>query len=262
MGKELSAKMIEYRKTVAVIEAAINKMPAALGKDPFPLEHSFAEGLYIRKIFIPKGFFVVGSYHPESFVSFIERGHMSILTEDGVKRVYGAQTQISPAGTKRFGFAHEDTVWVTVHSNPTNERDLEKLDAMITEADEFALPVDKFSETIEDARFDSKKFVALTETVFAHEKVGFWSDWNEEEQEAFESGDWERFSKARGYSAKEIEDLREWIRMKEFGSSLGFDPLVIVKDIIYGYALRNLMLDTRGEILQSSWLPSSKKVGV
>jgi len=259
---DLTDKQIAYRKTVAVIERAIKSMPASLGEDPFHLTHDFADGLYVRKIFIPAGFFIVGKYHQDSFVSFIECGDMSILTEDGVRRVTGAQSQISPAGTKRFGFSHADTVWVTVHANPTNERDIEKLEKMIHSEDDFALPINLFSDSIYDERFDSKKFVTLTEKVFAAEKIGFWSDWTEEQQKAFDSSDWELFSRLRGYSENEINDLRDWIHMKEFGENIGFNPLAIVRDIVYGYALRNVMMDTKGEIMRSSCIPSSKKGGI
>ena len=131
---------VEYRKAIAVIEAAMKNVEGSLGEDPFPLTHEFAEGLYIRKILIPAGHFLVGKLHPQSYVSFIESGDMSVLTEHGVSRVTGPCVQISPEGTKRFGYSHEDTVWYTVHSNPTNERDVEKLENIIHADDPFMIP--------------------------------------------------------------------------------------------------------------------------
>lgn len=250
MTKELSP----YRTMIASVERAIRVMPGALGADPFPLEHSFADGLYIRKITIPAGYFIVGKLHRDSYVSFVERGDMSILTENGVVRVYEPTTQISPSGTKRFGFSHEETVWVTVHNNPDNERDIEKLENMIHEDEGGEIPC-------ENIPFEVKKFRELTDSVFSKEKYGFYNDWTEEQKALFDSGDWEAFSRSRGYSDEEIEELREWIMQKEDAESRGIHILALVSDIISGYALRNIMQDTRGEILLSSKMPTIKKAG-
>ena len=37
----------------------------------------------------------------------------------------------APAGTKRISFTHEDSVWITVHENPTEERDTDELERML-----------------------------------------------------------------------------------------------------------------------------------
>jgi len=37
----------------------------------------------------------------------------------------------SPAGSKRASVALEDTIWITVHANPDNERDVDKLEARL-----------------------------------------------------------------------------------------------------------------------------------
>lgn len=260
MSTEITEKKDQYRKTVAVLEAAIKNMPAALGEDPFPLTHEFADGLYIRKITIPAGYFVVGKLHPESFVSFIESGDMSILTEDGIKRVSGPCTQISQRDTKRFGYSHTDTVWYTVHANPTNEQDIDKLDKMIHVDDPYVAQFKEIMpEEFEGIPFDAKRFRELTLAVFSHEKHGFWSDFSEEERASYMSGDWESFSRLRGYSDAEIEELREWLTMKEEAESRGINPLAVSRDIIIGYALRNIMQDTRNEIAMTSHIPTLAK---
>jgi hypothetical protein len=42
-------------------------------------------------------------------------------------------------GEQRSVFAHAPTIWRTVHANPTNERDLAKLEAMLIADDYEAL---------------------------------------------------------------------------------------------------------------------------
>lgn len=52
------------------------------------------------------------------------------MTEQGgVERLTGTCTMVSPPGTKRALFAHEDTVWTTVHV--TDETDLKKIEEVV-----------------------------------------------------------------------------------------------------------------------------------
>jgi hypothetical protein len=119
---------IGYDKFVSLLKKKAASIPGVLGKNPFPLKHDFAEGLYIREIFIPKGYFCIGAGHYDSYVNFVVSGDMSVITAEGVKRITGPQMIVSPAGTQRVGYSHEDTVWVTVHKNPDNERDVSVLE--------------------------------------------------------------------------------------------------------------------------------------
>ena len=43
----------------------------------------------------------------------------------------GPFSMISEPGTKRLAYTHTEVVWTTVHHNPDNETDLEKLEEMI-----------------------------------------------------------------------------------------------------------------------------------
>lgn len=92
-----------------------------------PVTHHFAHGVYARELFIPKGTVLTGKIHKYSQVNIMSKGELSVLTETGVKRVKAPFTIVSPAGTKRIAYAHEDTVWTTVHG--TKETDLEKIES-------------------------------------------------------------------------------------------------------------------------------------
>lgn len=252
---------LNLRKLIVTLEAKIKANPDSLGKDPFPLTHSFAEGLYIREIRIPKGYFVVGNLHKDNYFNCILSGDMSVLTEEGVKRVTGPCWNVAPAGTKRFGYSHEDTVWVTAHPNPENIRDIEKLESQIhaESYEEIAAVIEVEDYKRITCDFDAEKFRALTKTIFEHEKDGFWSDWTKEQQELYMSGDWEAFSRSRGYTEEEIADLASWISMKEDGESRGVPVLDIIRDLSVEQALINIVKDKRGEIFLSSHIPTSAK---
>lgn len=98
-----------------------------------PQVHRFAKGLYAREITIPKDTLMTGKVHLHEHVSVMLSGDMTVLTEDGVKRVKGPQVFISPPGTKRVGYAHEETRWLTVHVNEDEERDIEVIESKLVE---------------------------------------------------------------------------------------------------------------------------------
>lgn len=89
--------------------------------------HRFAKGLYAREIFIPKGTLLTGKIHKQEHLNIVAQGEISVLTEAGPQRIKAPFTIVSQPGTKRVGYAHEDTVWITVHA--TDETDVEKIDS-------------------------------------------------------------------------------------------------------------------------------------
>jgi quercetin dioxygenase-like cupin family protein len=91
-----------------------------------PVKHHFSRGVYARELFIPKGTVLVGKIHKFSQVNIVSRGEISVLTEDGIKRVKAGSHIVAGPGVKRAGYAHEDTVWTTIHG--TYETNLEKLE--------------------------------------------------------------------------------------------------------------------------------------
>ena len=86
-----------------------------------PLVHNFADGIYIREIFIPAGLMLTGKIHKHRHPNFLMSGKVSMITEDGGAQVMeGPQSMVSPAGCKRALFTHTPTWWITVHLNPNN----------------------------------------------------------------------------------------------------------------------------------------------
>lgn len=79
-------------------------------------KHYFAAGLYAREITIPAGTTLTGKIHKFEHINIISKGDISVLTENGIQRIKAPATIISKPGTKRVGFAHEETVWTTLHA--------------------------------------------------------------------------------------------------------------------------------------------------
>jgi hypothetical protein len=132
MGITAIQREPEIRKKILGIEKAMFKLPNVLiGDSPeylavCPLKHTFVDGAYVREIFLPKGMIFVTKIHKKTHPYFILKGDVSVLTEEGPKRIKGPLQGITKAGTKRVIYTHEDTVWITVHV--TNETDLKKIE--------------------------------------------------------------------------------------------------------------------------------------
>jgi hypothetical protein len=111
------------REKVMRLEDMLRQLPAL----PEDVHHHFAPGVYMRELRIPKGAVLTGKIHRTAHLNILAKGDISVLTEHGVKRLVAPCVIQSSAGIKRAGYAHEDTVWITVH--PTTETNLDKLEA-------------------------------------------------------------------------------------------------------------------------------------
>jgi hypothetical protein len=118
----IRGKIIEFEKR-------LGELPNAMFGDCFPLKHTFVDGAYVREITMPKGALLTSKIHKIKHPYFILKGEVSVLTENGIKRLKAPYSGITEAGTKRVLYIHEDTVWTTVHI--TNETDLEKIEKQI-----------------------------------------------------------------------------------------------------------------------------------
>lgn len=122
----------DLRNRISDFEACLASIPGAVfgDQESCPLTHKFADGVYVREIFIPKGMLLTGKIHRHSHPNFLMKGEVSVFTEDaGVERLKAPLSMISKAGTKRIVYAHEDTVWITVHV--TDSTDLDEIESQV-----------------------------------------------------------------------------------------------------------------------------------
>lgn len=124
------------RAQIGALQDALSQHPDAVfgDSDLCPLKHSFADGVYVREIFIPKGTVLTGKIHKYSHPNFLMHGEVIVVTESGGREQLKAPlAMISPAGTKRAVYALEDTVWITVHV--TDETDPDTIVELMTVPD-------------------------------------------------------------------------------------------------------------------------------
>lgn len=113
------------RDKIMLFERALKQLEQV----DLPIEHHFAPGIYMRRMFIPAGVCLTGKIHKHEHLN-ICTGDLSVVTEEGIKRLTGQHILLSPAGVKRVGFAHSDTTWVTVHERPAGVTDIKALEEM------------------------------------------------------------------------------------------------------------------------------------
>ena len=94
----------------------------------FPLKHTFADGIYIRQMDMKAGSMVVGAIHNHLHVWFLLTGNLSVATEESVEDFVAPCYVLSTPGAKRVIYAVEDSIFVNIHKNPKNIKNIKKLE--------------------------------------------------------------------------------------------------------------------------------------
>jgi len=140
--QELTIKKEKLQKRSSIMELQDSIMEFVDGEnivkgdsEVFPLEHTFTDGIYIRQMSMKKDSFVIGKIHKHNHVWFLLTGEISVADENNTVDHVAPCYVEAPAGSKRMIYAHEDSVWVNIHANPTNTQDLQELEELIIAKD-------------------------------------------------------------------------------------------------------------------------------
>ncbi len=118
------------RNAIMALEKGMIECPEKILEDGRPIEleaiHHFAPGMYARELRIPAGVLLTGKIHKTEHLNILAKGRIEISNMGESKELIAPQIFVSPPGTKRAGYAHEDSVWITIHA--TEETDLEQLE--------------------------------------------------------------------------------------------------------------------------------------
>ena len=140
-------KILEFEK--AIINAADGVNIEGDGKHIMteskiaPIKHTFADGVYIRQMDMAKGTVVVGAIHKHLHVWFLLTGDVTVATEDTTEDYIAPCYVVSTPGAKRVILANEDSIFVNVHKNPSNTKDIDQLEKEIV-----ALSYEEYEEYI------------------------------------------------------------------------------------------------------------------
>lgn len=130
------------RDQILLFEQMLTQLPGAVFD--LPTLHHFAPGMYARELRIPAGMVLTGKTHRHAHLNFLLEGDITVWIDGGMRRVQAPLVFVSQPGTKRVGYSHTDTRWVTVHA--TQETDLEKIEAEVIATQDMELSVETMSE--------------------------------------------------------------------------------------------------------------------
>ena len=98
------------RTKIESLESEMLKLPQV----SLETNHYFCDGMYAREIHIPPGVTLTGKVHLAENMNILAKGELSVMTEDGIKRLIAPAVVCSQPGIKRVGYAHTDATWITL----------------------------------------------------------------------------------------------------------------------------------------------------
>jgi mannose-6-phosphate isomerase-like protein (cupin superfamily) len=107
------------RSRVMDLERELLKMP----QPELPVENFFAGGMYARALHIPMNVALTGAIHKREHFSILLSGDMTVTTDVGPRRISPGEVIVCHPGTKRAGFAHADSVWLTIERTDKTDPD-------------------------------------------------------------------------------------------------------------------------------------------
>jgi len=96
------------------------------GKPDLALMHDFSPGLYMRRLLIPAGTFLIGGTHKTEHLNIAMSGSAHVMIDGEINYIKAPHVMKSGAGVKKVFYILEDMIWATTHV--TEETDLDKLE--------------------------------------------------------------------------------------------------------------------------------------
>ena len=103
---------VKTRKDIVTLGEYVENHPDNLGKDPFPLFHRFAGGMYTREMHVPRGTLIVGAIHKNAYHINVVKGKLWVVNEFGAKEIEAPFSFTAREGVKNIGYVLEDLVWI------------------------------------------------------------------------------------------------------------------------------------------------------
>jgi hypothetical protein len=93
-------------------------------------DHFFAPGIYLRTLFVPAGFVVIGANHLYDTLNIMLKGKASIINDYGEKVLAEAPFIFTSKPGQKAGFAITDVWYAAIHYNPDDIKDIPTLEQM------------------------------------------------------------------------------------------------------------------------------------
>ena len=96
-----------------------------------PVFHHFSIAQYARECHLPAQSFVIGKVHRHAHINVISKGCVIQADEHGLHVLKAPCTFVNEMGVKRVLYVLENTIWTTIHANPSNTQDLARIEAEV-----------------------------------------------------------------------------------------------------------------------------------
>lgn len=93
----------------------------------FQISHDYCGPLYMRKMIMPKDSVVVSAVHHTNHFWFLLKGKISVTTDEETVEHIAPCYSRSLKGAKRFIVCVEECLFINVHANPTESKDIEEI---------------------------------------------------------------------------------------------------------------------------------------
>lgn len=129
MSENLAEKAV-MRENILDFQQMLSEQDGAFfgDSDLCPVKHYFADGVYMREMFVPKDTVITGKIHNLSHVNILVSGTMEVATEDGVGVITGPCSFVTRAGVMKVGHSRTPCIWINVHPNIDNTQDIDELE--------------------------------------------------------------------------------------------------------------------------------------
>lgn len=96
-----------------------------------PIKHEFADQIYIRQMTMKADQVVVGAIHNHKHIWFLMKGKITVNDNGEIIDHIAPCYMVSEPGSKRIIYAHEHSIFVNVHKNPSNTQNITQLEKEI-----------------------------------------------------------------------------------------------------------------------------------
>lgn len=96
--------------------------------EEFPIKHNFSDQLYMREMKMKAGTFVVSAMHHTDHFWFLMTGRILVTTDGETVEHIAPCFEKSIKGAKRLIACSEDCIFINIHKNPSNTRDLDEIE--------------------------------------------------------------------------------------------------------------------------------------
>ena len=109
--------------------------------EEFPITNHFSDGLYMRQMKMQAGSVVISAMHHTNHFWFLLSGKVDVIADEENVEHIAPCWSYSLKGTKRLIKCIEDCVWINIIANPTNTKDMEKVEKSF-----FSITLDEYNK--------------------------------------------------------------------------------------------------------------------